>query len=109
MAIVSRLTESAPWFDERHGPLPALLLVHTVVTGLVDAVSYLKLGHVFVANMTGNVVFPGLCRCRRTGLLDLCVAGRNRRVPSRRAGRRSTRLESGASSGSAAGNGRLHQ
>jgi uncharacterized membrane protein YoaK (UPF0700 family) len=30
-----------------------------MVTGLVDAVSYLKLGHVFVANMTGNVVFLG--------------------------------------------------
>jgi uncharacterized membrane protein YoaK (UPF0700 family) len=30
-----------------------------VVTGLVDATSYLKLGHVFVANMTGNVVFLG--------------------------------------------------
>jgi uncharacterized membrane protein YoaK (UPF0700 family) len=29
----------------------------TVVTGLVDAVSYLGLGHVFTANMTGNVVF----------------------------------------------------
>jgi uncharacterized membrane protein YoaK (UPF0700 family) len=31
----------------------------TVVTGLVDAFSYLVLGHVFVANMTGNVVFLG--------------------------------------------------
>jgi uncharacterized membrane protein YoaK (UPF0700 family) len=31
----------------------------TVVTGLVDAVSYVALGHVFVANMTGNVVFLG--------------------------------------------------
>ncbi len=41
------------------GPLPALLLVLTAVTGLVDAVSYLKLGQVFVANMTGNVVFLG--------------------------------------------------
>ena len=41
------------------GPLPALLLVLTAVTGLVDAVSYLQLGHVFVANMTGNVVFLG--------------------------------------------------
>ena len=30
-----------------------------MVTGLVDAASYLKLGHVFVANMTGNVVFLG--------------------------------------------------
>jgi uncharacterized membrane protein YoaK (UPF0700 family) len=47
------------WQDERHGPLPLLLLVLTMVTGLVDAVSYLKLGHVFVANMTGNVIFLG--------------------------------------------------
>jgi uncharacterized membrane protein YoaK (UPF0700 family) len=39
--------------------LPGLLLALTVITGLVDAVSYLKLGHVFVANMTGNVVFLG--------------------------------------------------
>jgi uncharacterized membrane protein YoaK (UPF0700 family) len=31
----------------------------TVVTGLVDSFSYLLLGHVFVANMTGNVVFLG--------------------------------------------------
>lgn len=45
--------------DDRHGPLPAVLLALTGVTGLVDAVSYLKLGHVFVANMTGNVVFLG--------------------------------------------------
>jgi uncharacterized membrane protein YoaK (UPF0700 family) len=45
--------------DERHGPLPILLLVLTMITGLVDAVSYLQLGHVFVANMTGNVVFLG--------------------------------------------------
>jgi uncharacterized membrane protein YoaK (UPF0700 family) len=37
-----------------------LLLTLTGVTGLVDAVSYLRLGHVFVANMTGNVVFLGL-------------------------------------------------
>ncbi|MEU8512460.1 YoaK family protein [Kitasatospora sp. NPDC048722] len=45
--------------DPRHGPLVPLLLVLTVVTGVVDAVSYLALGHVFVANMTGNVVFLG--------------------------------------------------
>jgi hypothetical protein len=42
-----------------HGPLPVLLVCLTVVTGLVDAFSYLSLGHVFVANMTGNVVFLG--------------------------------------------------
>ena len=35
------------------------LLTMTLVTGLVDAVSYLGLGHVFTANMTGNVVLLG--------------------------------------------------
>jgi uncharacterized membrane protein YoaK (UPF0700 family) len=45
--------------DPRFGPLPALLLVMTAVTGVVDAVSILALGRVFVANMTGNVVFAG--------------------------------------------------
>ncbi|MFE2581052.1 YoaK family protein [Streptomyces sp. NPDC059378] len=49
----------APPKDDRHGPLPPLMLILTAVTGLVDAVSYLALGHVFVANMTGNVVFLG--------------------------------------------------
>ena len=43
----------------RHGTLPPLLVSMTLVTGLVDAFSYLVLGHVFVANMTGNVVFIG--------------------------------------------------
>jgi uncharacterized membrane protein YoaK (UPF0700 family) len=41
------------------GPLPEILLTLTLVTGLVDAVSILALGRVFVANMTGNVVFAG--------------------------------------------------
>jgi uncharacterized membrane protein YoaK (UPF0700 family) len=41
------------------GPLPLVLIGLTGVTGLVDAVSYLGLGRVFVANMTGNVVFLG--------------------------------------------------
>jgi uncharacterized membrane protein YoaK (UPF0700 family) len=45
--------------DSPDGPLPPLLVALTLVTGLVDATSYLKLGHVFVANMTGNVVFLG--------------------------------------------------
>jgi uncharacterized membrane protein YoaK (UPF0700 family) len=31
----------------------------TAVTGVVDAVSFLALGHVFTANMTGNIVFLG--------------------------------------------------
>src|SRR5271169_4947480 len=59
MPILSLLGEAVPLHDERHGPLPLLLLNLTMVTGLVDSVSYLKLGHVFVANMTGNVVFLG--------------------------------------------------
>ena len=41
------------------GMLPPLLVVMTVISGLVDAFSYLVLGHVFVANMTGNVIFLG--------------------------------------------------
>ncbi len=41
------------------GPLPEMLLALTLVTGVVDAVSILALGRVFVANMTGNVVFAG--------------------------------------------------
>jgi uncharacterized membrane protein YoaK (UPF0700 family) len=45
--------------EDRHGPLPLLLLVLTTVTGVLDAVSYLTLGHVFVGNMTGNVLFLG--------------------------------------------------
>lgn len=39
--------------------MPVLLLVMTTATGIVDAVSVLGLGRVFVANMTGNVVFLG--------------------------------------------------
>ena len=42
------------------GPLAPLLVSLTVVTGLVDAFSFLVLGHVFVANMTGNVLLLGL-------------------------------------------------
>jgi uncharacterized membrane protein YoaK (UPF0700 family) len=45
-----------------------MLLTLTLVTGLVDAASYLKLGHVFVANMTGNVVFLGFALAGAGGL-----------------------------------------
>lgn len=51
--------------------LPRLLLVLTAEAGLVDAVSYLKLGHVFVANMTGNVVFLGFSIGGASGLSTL--------------------------------------
>ena len=53
------MTSTGTATGSRHGPLPPLLLTLTVVTGVVDAVSILRLGRVFVANMTGNVVFTG--------------------------------------------------
>jgi uncharacterized membrane protein YoaK (UPF0700 family) len=48
--------------------LVSALLILTAVTGLIDAVSYLRMGHVFVANMTGNVVFLGFSLQPGSGL-----------------------------------------
>src|SRR5258708_2177867 len=45
-----------------------VLLVMTAVTGLVDAVSFLSLGHVFTANMTGNIVLLAFATARVSGL-----------------------------------------
>lgn len=53
---------------DRHGPLVPMMVALTLLTGLVDAVSYLRLGHVFVANMTGNVVFLGFALAGASGL-----------------------------------------
>ena len=39
--------------------LPILLVVLTITTGLIDAISVLGLGRDFTANMTGNIVFLG--------------------------------------------------
>src|SRR6266849_1031107 len=44
------------------------LLVLTAVTGLVDAVSFLSLGHVFTANMTGNIVLLAFATAHVSGL-----------------------------------------
>jgi hypothetical protein len=44
-----------PDHEGAHGPLPPILLAMTFLTGLVDAFSFLVLGHVFVANMTRSV------------------------------------------------------
>src|SRR6266498_4060839 len=51
----------------RH-PLARALLVLTFTTGLVDAVSYLGLGRVFTANMTGNIVLLGFGIAGSAGL-----------------------------------------
>lgn len=47
---------------------PTILLIMTGVTGIVDAVSFLALGHVFTANMTGNIVFLGFALAGTPGL-----------------------------------------
>ena len=49
------------------------LLLLTFATGLVDAVSVLVLGHVFVANMTGNVIFLGFWFVPHSGV-DMAAA-----------------------------------
>jgi uncharacterized membrane protein YoaK (UPF0700 family) len=56
-AFLAEARETVAPRGSNDGLLPPLLVALTVVTGLVDAFSYLVLGHVFVANMTGNVVF----------------------------------------------------
>jgi uncharacterized membrane protein YoaK (UPF0700 family) len=44
------------------------LLAMTAVTGLIDAVSFLSLGRVFTANMTGNIVLLAFATARVPGL-----------------------------------------
>jgi uncharacterized membrane protein YoaK (UPF0700 family) len=79
--------------------LVGTLIVLTVISGLVDAVSYLGLGHVFTANMTGNVVLLGFAAAGASGfsgpacltslgafIVGAAAAGRAaRRLTSRRA------------------------
>ena len=49
----------------------AMVLVLTWAAGGVDAISYLGLGHVFTANMTGNAVLLGLAVGQGQGLAAL--------------------------------------
>src|ERR1700679_2266485 len=49
-------------------PLTRALLVLTFTTGVIDAASYLGLGHVFTANMTGNIVLLGFGIAGGSGL-----------------------------------------
>lgn len=64
MAVVSPVSERATVLA---------LLTLTFATGLVDAISVLVLGHVFVANMTGNVIFLGFWLVPHSGV-DLTAA-----------------------------------
>jgi uncharacterized membrane protein YoaK (UPF0700 family) len=58
----------APRIRTPEDVLPPLMILLTIVTGIVDALAYLRLGHVFVANMTGNVVFLGFAAAGAHGL-----------------------------------------
>jgi uncharacterized membrane protein YoaK (UPF0700 family) len=51
----------------RRDPLPPALLLLTVLSGFIDAISFLGLGHVFTANMTGNVIVVGFSVARAPG------------------------------------------
>lgn len=64
------MTAVSPVSDRR--TVVALLML-TFATGLVDAVSVLFLGHVFVANMTGNVIFLGFWFVPHSGV-DMAAA-----------------------------------
>ena len=65
-------SEAARWVkraaDSVNHPLTRALLVLTLTTGLVDGVSYLGLGRVFTANMTGNIVLLGFGIAGAAGL-----------------------------------------
>src|SRR2546426_1632851 len=92
--------------------LARTLLVLTAATGLIDAVSYLALGHVLTANMTGNVVFLAFAVAGAPDLsiprsaVSLCaflagavaggrLAGRLGRGPQRRRGATALCAEAG--------------
>jgi uncharacterized membrane protein YoaK (UPF0700 family) len=79
---MSRLWSNATDGSSRTPPMPLdrvqedrftsqCLVGLTVVTGIVDAVSFLGLGHIFTANMTGNVVFLGFALGGGTGVSPL--------------------------------------
>jgi uncharacterized membrane protein YoaK (UPF0700 family) len=65
----ARTGRSAPAkaIDQGERALLGVLLALTVLSGLVDAVCYLGLGHVFTANMTGNVVLLGFAAAGAPG------------------------------------------
>lgn len=71
--MTSHLAEAGrtliPRKDDRYGLLPPALVILTFVAGLVDALSYLALGHVFVANVTGNIVFLGFAFAHAQGFV----------------------------------------
>jgi len=85
-----------PHLTSKPLPLETVLLCLTAATGVIDAVCYLGMGHVLVANMTGNIVFLGFALAGAKGfsvpsflvalasfLVGATVGGRLGRVLSR--------------------------
>jgi uncharacterized membrane protein YoaK (UPF0700 family) len=73
-ALQEAVSTLRPPPGDRHGPLMPMFIALTFVTGVVDAASYLKFGHVFVANMTGNIVFLGFALAGAQGLSAITSA-----------------------------------
>ncbi|MBY8823666.1 YoaK family protein [Sphingomonas colocasiae] len=61
------MSTTPPQSPPQSPPLAGLLLLLSVTTGLVDAISVLGLGKVFTANMTGNIVFLGFAAAGTPG------------------------------------------
>jgi uncharacterized membrane protein YoaK (UPF0700 family) len=66
--------------DADHPPPPLVVTLAglTAVSGFIDAVSFLGLGHVFTANMTGNVLLIGFAAAGAAGFsiaASLCALG----------------------------------
>jgi uncharacterized membrane protein YoaK (UPF0700 family) len=55
--------------DEHDGPLAGMLIVLTAASGLIDATTLLRLGHVFGAAMTGNLLFIGVALAGAPGFV----------------------------------------
>ncbi|WP_329459598.1 YoaK family protein [Streptomyces sp. NBC_01497] len=61
--------------SKRTDVLVVVFTVLTVLSGVLDAASYLGLGHVFTANMTGNVVILGFAAAGAPGFsAPACLA-----------------------------------
>jgi uncharacterized membrane protein YoaK (UPF0700 family) len=67
MAVEQERPAAAPTASQTKSLLLALMVL-TFNTGLIDAVSYIGLGRVFVANMTGNVVLLAFAAAGVSGL-----------------------------------------
>ena len=65
VVVLPRFMASTPTTEK---VIPYALLGMTAVTGLVDAASFLSLGRVFTANMTGNIVLLAFATAHVSGL-----------------------------------------